>query len=404
MRFAITCPGCGASFRSSKERPVGKGVECPKCGARFYVSAENQEELRDDPPRRDDDRPARRRPRDEEDDAPPARRDRHRERDQNRDDVDDHEPVRRRPKGGNKVLLLLGTTGLLLFLACGGAGAYFLFFRGGGSAEDKVRPPRDLPMDMFAYVAESDTNIRFVDVKYGREVGDDEAQLAIDGVFPNAMRWSAELRYVCATGTTSKKVPGKYLLAYESPVDLAAVVAELKLQPLPGKLSRVYVGQFQTNEYAIFQPAPNKLFVACSLVSNKATKPNDQVLEELLARDPSASALPADLRPGIDAVSGYPVIKVLKGYKESAVAGLCTRFTGSVTTASIKEGHILTEAFTIRQFESEADAKTYMNRSEPKADPNAKYHYEKLDDYRWLHGNQFRTFSRTKTKLRPDGD
>lgn len=403
MKFAITCPGCGASFRSSKERPVGKGVECPTCGNTFYVSAGNQTELRGDRSPRGSEGPARHRPRDVAG-APPTRPDRYRERDHRRTDDDGHEPVLPRPNRGRKVILLLGTASLLLFLIAGGVGAYVLFFTGGGSAEEKVRPPRDLPTDMFAYLQESDTHVWYADVRYGHEVEDYEAQLALDGVFPNAMPQPAELRYVCATGTTSKKVPASYLLAYESPVDLAKVAAALKLQPLAGNLSRVYVGQFETNEYAVFQPTPTKLFVACSLRRNKSTKPDEKVLGELLARDPSTSALPADLKVGIEAVSGYPVIKVQKGYKESAADSPYTQFSGSLATVSIKDGHIVKEAFTIRQLGSEADAKAYMNRPAPKPDPMAKYHYEKLDDYRWLHGDQFRMFGRTKTKLRPTGD
>src|SRR5262245_32679680 len=111
-------------------------------------------------------------------------------------DDDPRPPHRRRDRNqipaarkspGLRVPVLTGVA--LLVLVGAGLGGYYFFGRGSvRSAEYKVRPPRTLPPDMFAYVPASDTDIRFVDVQYGREVADAEGQLAIDGVFPNAMR------------------------------------------------------------------------------------------------------------------------------------------------------------------------------------------------------------------------
>jgi hypothetical protein len=297
--------------------------------------------------------------------------------------------LRSRRRSGPRIGLLIGVGLLLLGASCSGRGPSGAA-DGDSSAEEKVRPTRDLPMDMFAYVPASPKYIRYADVRLGREVEDDASQLVIDGVFPNAMREPAKLRYVCSTSNSANKVPANYLLAYESPVDLAAVAAELKLQPLTGKLSRVFVGRFETNEYAIFQPAPTKLFVACSLTRNKSTKPSEQLLEELLARDPSASALPADLVAGLTAVSGYPAITV---QKESAGDHPHTLFTGSVTKSSIKDRYVLTESYQVRQFATEAAARAWSDRPAPKSKA------EILEDHRWLRGDLLHTFRRTKTKF-----
>ena len=306
MPFVITCPDCARTFRSAREREVGKGVECPKCGARFYVSAENQEEVRDDRPPRDDDRPARRRPRDDdEDDArPPARRGR------NRDDEGRDAPPAPKGKGRGKVgklLLILGLAGMVFVLAAG-AGAYFLFFAGGGSAEDKVRPKRELPMDMFAYRPAGEWTATLHNFALGGEPDADPvyrpnlttALPTGHGLTPEQIEFYCELRDVAST-----QMPPVVVVAFVNPVDGAAVAARCQMQPLPGKRPGLFSRSNKASAWVAFQPQPKQMVFVGSNFDNKTDL---ETLARVADRPASAPDLPPVVREGLAAVSGYAVI------------------------------------------------------------------------------------------------
>ena len=264
------------------------------------------------------------------DDPRPHRRQR------DRDEVPEARPTR---KGRGPLIAVLAGVGLLVLVGAG-LGAYLLFAGGSGkSAEDKVRPPRGLQTDMFAYVPASAFSASYVDLGLARELGDQEYHMAIDGVFPNRAHLPDGLRFVCETRAMGKRPFGQYLLSYAAPVDFPALAKELKLEPLTGNLSRVYVGKFESNAWTIFQPTPTKLWVSCYSSRNSTRQPGDQELADLLARDPSSCPLSPDLIAGLTEVSGYPNLKFRRYSTEKPPY---THFEGVLfNSQNVREAHNL---------------------------------------------------------------
>lgn len=383
MAFAISCPECSARFRSSKERPIGAGVECSKCGAQFYITADNQTEWREGPPAlppnikksRSKDDPDQRPSRDD-NDVPKSNR---------RSDDDDEDFVAKpKPKGKGKFVVVAGVLGLLMLIGIG-LGAYFLFFDASGrSAADKVRQPTELQMDMFAYVPEPANYVKYIDIQRAKDLNDASGQIPLDGFFPNLMQWKKGLRYICATSSTSLNSPTRVLLSYESPVDLSTYFGDLKLAPLPGALSRVHVGNALEYEYTIFQPAPTKVYVMRARRSNKSEKPSEKMLEELLAVDPNSSLIPSDVADGMKAVSGYPNVSYSKWNDRELPHQI---FTGSASI--LGSGLALrTEKYTILQFATEADAKSWWKRPDEEPKPSKDARLKLYEKYRWAGGNR----------------
>ena len=126
------------------------------------------------------------------------------------------------------------------------------------------------------------------------------------------------------------------------------------------------------------------------------------MLEGLLARDPGASALPADVAAGLREVSGYPVLT----YRQGDITHPHKEFTGTGKTLSPgprEDEHILSEYYTVRQFDSAAAAKAWVDREKPAPDPKLKYHQESVDDFQWLRGDRCYSFMRIKRFVQPRG-
>jgi predicted Zn finger-like uncharacterized protein len=330
MPFAITCPKCAAQFRSSKERPIGKGVQCPKCSEQFYISADNQEELSAGPPPvlvpkrrpRDDDgvelddAPRSRKPRDDDDDdgAPRARKPRAEDSD---DDVDlDDRPRRRsreddddRPRGnrgrGKALVLALCLAGLVVLIG-GGAGAYLLFFSGGGSAEHKVPPPRDLDMELLAYTPTQKAEVLYCDYKMVREkdyrvnlnVGVPDLNLTLprgSGIADN------QIAALCIAKARQQD-PQIISIRFNDPQDVAQVAARCKFAPLPAEKPGVYTNQEKVSDtWILYQPDPARLVFVREPFREGAV---DRVKLTRLALHPVG--LSDAMQKGLKLVSGYP--------------------------------------------------------------------------------------------------
>jgi len=313
MPFAITCPKCAAQFRSSKERPIGKGVQCPKCGDQFFVSADNQEEISADPPpvpaptprpRDDEDDPRRREPddrdTDEDDEAPPSRR----RRGEDEFSSDDARPPRKR-SGRKPVLVILGVVGLLVLIG-GGVGAYFLFFGGGVSAEHKVPPPRELDMELLAYVPTQKAEVVYCDYQMVREkdyrvnldVGVPDLNLTLpreSGIVDNQMA-------ALCIAKARLQDPQIIAIRFNEPQDIAQVAARCKFTPLPAEKPGVYTNQEKVSDtWILYQPDPKRLVFVREPFTEGAV---DRAKLVRLALHPVG--LSDAMQKGLKMVSGYP--------------------------------------------------------------------------------------------------
>ena len=383
MPFALTCPGCGATFRSARERPIGKGVECPKCGTQFYVSAENQEEVRADRRReRDADRPARRRE-DDREDTPVGRR---------RDRDDGPRPTRRR--GSRRVLVLLAVAGLVLLLVGGGLAAYFLVPRGGGgSAEDKVRPPRELPPELFVHMPGPKAEVTYVDLERVRGAGGDSAAPEAEivkalppaaGIAGGQVRayaiWKGSFAYG-GFGTT----PDVMTVALAGPIDVAQLAARCKYEPFAEGPKGTYTNTDKGPPAVLFRPDPQTVVFARAAIGQGDV--SRKSLAQFADRTPQNYQLPPELLEGLKAVSGYPKITayaIRHGVRYEPIAS----FRGSDTVPGQYE-----ERYEYSVFASPKAARDWFNTmlSGGKArSPDA------IEQHKWIKDDRIYRFERIK--------
>jgi len=283
----------------------------------------------------------------------------------------------------------LAVAALGLFLLCGGVGAYFLFFQG-GSAAHKVRPPRDLRDDMFAYVPTPAYKVEYDDYDYARQSGGRPSQSALDFVLPKGA--GVPIDQVAARCTSSAALVTGIeitLLAFAGPQDLAAVAGRCKFQSLPGDLKGVYAGKDGLIEWAAFQPAPTKIVFVKFPIGSSA---DPKKLAAMVARDPQAANLSPVMREGLAAVSGYPTIR---GFDNGSSSGPEAKgeFSGSLTTAER-----IQETYSFQWFRGEAQAKAWFNLPRPKFKEPQKQPEGELEKSDWLRGDRIHHYRRVQLK------
>jgi predicted Zn finger-like uncharacterized protein len=387
MPFAVTCPKCGAAFRSAAERPIGKGVQCPRCGEQFYVSPENQAEVRPGPPpapkRRsldDEDDTPRRRPRNDEDDDRPVRS---RSRDQDDRDEDAPRP-RRQGRGRSKVVALLAVVAVGL-LAAVAAGAYFLFVRGSGgpstAVAGRIPPQKDLPVDLLAYAPDIRPNLTYYDLAALRPAyrPSDARAKRFAEYLPSAAGVSlADVDAYCAM---HEGVPANALLVLAVRLTKPRPVEEIARRcllsgPVDVGGVPVYQGPLQGGgDGLFFQPAPTQ-FVYVRWPRGRSVDP--KVVSDLTHRDRSKPPVADDIADALRRVSGYPVITVgdartnAPGLYRATVSGRGPSAAGEV------------EFFRVRPYDSDADATERMKREQGKVPARAK-DYETWRDGRFVY-------------------
>jgi hypothetical protein len=283
----------------------------------------------------------------------------------------------------------LALAALGLFLLCGGVGAYFLFFQG-ESAAHKVRPPRDLRDDMFAYVQTPAYKVEYDDYDYARQSGGRTSQSALDFVLPRGAGIPVE-QVAARCSSSAALVTGIEitLLAFAEPQDLAAVAGRCKFQPVPGDPKGVYVGKDGLIEWAAFHPAPTKIvFVKFPI----GTPVDQKKLAAIVARDPQSANLSPVMREGLAAVSGYPK---LTGFEHASSSGPEAKgeFSGSRTT-----GDRIQETYSFQWFRGEAQAKAWFNMPRPKFKEPQKPPEGELEKSDWLRGDRIHHYRRVQLK------
>ena len=323
MPFAITCPACQHKFRTAKERELGKGVQCAKCGEQFYISAENQEQVRESkttpPPvphkssERKSEKKGSSRDRDEETTPRKAR--------DHDDEFESQRPARPKKRGG-KIFLVLGLSFLLLLLVVGGGGYFFFLRSPSGPPSDvanRLKPQQELPTELFAYAppgngsSNVDYFFRYYDLSQIREryskLGDlrnefekyvpPDSGIRFEDVDAYSMSWhDSDIRFTA--------------VRLAKPRDASEVVTTWGLVPRQVDDKKVYdkMGTERgvtslVRQFTVFQPTPSVL-----VVGNKGTEGQ---LKQMLARSTQNFKLLFDhlgSTEALKAVSGYPAITI----------------------------------------------------------------------------------------------
>lgn len=350
MPFAITCPACRHTFRTAKEREIGKGVQCAKCSNQFYISAENQEEVRESksgpPP------------------VPkpmPRKRERSRAQDEELDGAYDREedtPRKAKPKKrARKGLLILGLLGFVMVAVAGG-GAYFFFFRSGAAG---VEPKKELPLELFIYAPAERSIISYYDLAVLREKNAVPASLTTrfadrlpigSGITPG------EVDAYCESSARVKEdLYSVTAIRLSTPRMVEDVAKKCQFTSLDIGGTKIYQGPHKKGQAAIFQTAPNRLIFVSSYSQKELDK---SILSDLVQRSTSKFSLAADIMECLTEVSGYPVISV--GDVGNNVAGVWRVQAEGKTIGGENE----LKELRIRSYDSEADASNKMKQNRGK--------------------------------------
>ena len=381
MPFAITCPACQHKFRTAKEREFGKGVQCARCSEQFYISADNQEEVR------------------ESKSGPPpvprqASNSRPSERDREEDD-DSHfdEPVKpRRKKKLGKVLLIVGLLGFVM-MAAAGTGVYFLFFsESGTSAEHKVQPKRELPMDVFVYRPSERASIEFYNQALTRENGLELVYLPpLESRLPRGYVFSHDqIESYCGMYDSDKLVPGVVVVSFVNPQEVGPIAAACRMERMKGNRPGLFASSNKSSSWLVFQAGPKRIV----FVGSNYDHVDVETLAKVADRTAQNSPLQPQLQDGLAVVSGYSKINVsVAPYQPIELS-----FEGKN-----KEKSGVRESFSMRVLKTPAVAREQLKSSEEgwaKLSKAAKSSGQ-LELFQWVRGENFFWFERRQVGKGP---